>query len=203
MFLNTFVLVSIRGNMTRNLFCQNASLHLPLCRICLTSCTQITSEQTLWGLVNEGEEKCWHAVVSTGFSLPVPISISQCEGYHPAPGVLINAFCTGQQEAVRMLESKCCLLCFCYIRCSFLDWHQLLGGKHRPAHRYSQPIFILFFSFKYHPSPLQSPSLVHCDYLDVFCSSLWEKKKKNKTALCYCYPAGLSSQTHSRERVRG
>lgn len=107
--------------------------------------------------VNEGEEKCWRAVASTGSGFPVPISISQHEGYHPAPGVFINAFCTGQQEAVRKLKSKCWLLHFCYRRCSFLDWHQPLGDKHRPAYRYSQPIFLFFFEVS--SIPLEKPFL--------------------------------------------
>lgn len=144
--------------------------------------------------VNEGEEKHWHAVASTGSSFPVPISISQCEGDHPAPGVLINAFCTGQREAVRKLKSKCWLLRFCYRRCSYLDWHQPLRDRRRPAHGYSQPVF-LFFCLKYHPSPLKSPSLVHCAYLDVFCrqtSSSLQKKPQISTVLSPPWRSGFT-----------
>lgn len=107
--------------------------------------------------VNEGEEKRCHAVASAGSGFPVPVSISQREGYHPAPGVFINAFCTGQREAVRKLKSKCWLLHFCYRRCSFLSWHQLFGDKHRPAQRYSQTIFLFFFFFKVPSTRLEKP----------------------------------------------
>lgn len=148
---------------------------------------------------NEGEEKRWRAGVSTGSSFLVPISIGQREGYHPAPGVLINAFCTGQQEAVRKLKTKCWLLCFCYRRHSFLGWHQPLRDKRRPAHRYSQPIFLCFL--KYHPSPLKSPFLVHCVYLGVFCRQASSSLQKTNTAPCYCHPEGQASRIHSRERV--
>lgn len=64
--------------------------------------------------VNEGEGKHCHAVASTDSGLPVPISIRQDEGYHPVPGVLINGFCTWQQEAVRKLKRECWPLHFCY-----------------------------------------------------------------------------------------
>lgn len=158
--------------------------------------------------VNEGEEKRCHAVASTGSGFPVPVSISQREGYHPAPGVFINAFCTGQREAVRKLKSKCWLLHFCYRRCSFLGWHQPFGDKHRPAQRYSQTVFLLFFFFffiffilKYHLPASKSPSLVHCVYLEVFCGQASSSRREDKTPLCYCCPEGLASQLHSRERL--
>lgn len=107
--------------------------------------------------VNEGEEKHWHAVASTGSSFPVPISISQREGYHPAPGVLINAFCTGQQEAVRKLKSKCWLLRFCYRRCSYL----LAPATQRQTQTSTQiqPACFSLFLFKVPSIPLEKPFL--------------------------------------------
>lgn len=204
MFLDTFLSLSIGGNMTRNFFCQNVSLHLPYPEDVSFHAHRLQMNKGCeTGIsVNEGEEKHWHAVASTDSCFPVPISVSQHEGYHPAPGVLINAFCTGQQEAVRKLKGKCWLLHFFYRRCSFLDWQQPSHSETNSDQRTDiASLFFSFFFLKYHPSPLKNPSLVHCVYLDVFCTQASSCPQENKTALCYCCPEDLASQIHSRERM--